>query len=55
MNGEVVCLRGGREHKALNIRQFKFGFEDDREFIEYTGNGSKTVLAATKTNLGTKL
>ena len=30
MNGKVLCLRGGREHKALKISQFKFGAEDGK-------------------------
>ena len=41
MNGKDLCLRGGREHKGLKISQFTFGFEDSKEFLEYTKNGSK--------------
>ena len=41
MNGKVLCLRGGHEHKDLKLSLFSFGKEGDREFLAYTGNGSK--------------
>ena len=55
MNGKVLCPRGGREHKALKISQFKFGFKDDREFIEYTENGSKNLSGSYKDKSGNKI
>ena len=52
MNGEVVCLRSGRERKTFKINL-------DSKMIESLSStlkkALKTVLAATKTNLGTKL
>ncbi len=41
MNGKVLCLRGGREHKALKISQLTFGSDDDGEYVVYAENGSK--------------
>ncbi len=41
MNGKVLCLRGGTEHKLLKINQFSFGFDDGVEHVTYTENGSK--------------
>ena len=55
MNGKVLCLRGGRKHKALKISRFKFGFEDDREFIKYTVNGSKNRSGSCKDKSGNKI
>ena len=40
MNGKVLCLRGGREHKGLKISQFTFG-SDEGDYVTYTENGSK--------------
>ena len=54
-NGEVLCLRGGHEHKGFKISQLKFGFEDDREFIEYTENGSKNCSGSYKDESGNKI
>ena len=36
MNGKVLCLRGGCEHKDLKLSQFLFGKEGDREFLVYS-------------------
>ena len=55
MNGKVLCLRGGREHKALKISQFKFGFEGGKEFLEYTENGSKNRSGSYKDKSGNKI
>ena len=55
MNGKVLCLRGGREHKALKISQFKFGTEDGKEFLEYTENGSKNRSGSYKDKSGNKI
>lgn len=41
MNGKVLCLHGGREHKALNKSQFSFGVESGKEFVQYAEFGSK--------------
>ena len=41
MNGKVLCLRGGREHKALKMAQFSFGHEGGRELVVYAEHGSK--------------
>ena len=54
MNGKVLCLRGGREHKALKISQFKFGFEDGKEFLEYTENCSKNRSGSYKDKSGSE-
>lgn len=40
LNGKTLCLRGGREHKALKLSQFTSG-SDEGEYIVYTENGSK--------------
>ena len=42
MNGKVLCLRGGREHKSLKISQFNFGSDQRGDFVVYMENGSKT-------------
>ena len=47
MNGKVLCLRGGREHKSLKISQFNFG-SDQGDFVVYMENGSKTVQEHTR-------
>ena len=36
-----MCLRGGREHKALKLSQFTFGTDDGGDYVVYTENGSK--------------
>ena len=36
MNGKVLCLRGGREHKSLKISQFNFGSDQGGDFVVYT-------------------
>ena len=41
MNGKVLCLRGGREHKSLKISQFTLGSDGDGDYVIYTENGSK--------------
>ena len=41
MNGKVLCLRGGREHKALKISQFTFHSDGELEYVIYIENGSK--------------
>ena len=41
MNGSVLCLRGGREHKQLKLSQFTFGLDEVGEFVVYEENGSK--------------
>ena len=53
MNGKVLCLRGGREHKKIS--QFKFGFEGGKEFLEYTENGSKNRSGSYKDKSGNKI
>lgn len=45
--GKTFCLRGGREHEMLKLKQFKFGTEGSAcaerkvDFVVYTENGSK--------------
>ena len=41
MNGNILCLRGGREHKDLKVAQLTFGEDSGGEFVVYTENGSK--------------
>lgn len=41
LNGKTMCLRGGREHKALKLSQFTFGTDKGGDFVVYTENGSK--------------
>ena len=41
LNGKTMCLRGGREHKALKLSQFVFGSDAGGDFVVYTENGSK--------------
>ena len=41
MNGKVLCLRGGREHKMLKLSQFTIHSEESGEFVVYKENGSK--------------
>ncbi len=41
MNGKMLCLRRGTEHKLLKINQFSFGSGDCVERVTYTENGSK--------------
>ena len=41
LNGKTMCLRGGREHKALKLSQFTFGTDDGGDYVVYTENGSK--------------
>ena len=55
MNGKVLCLRGGREHKDLKLSQFTFGKEGDREFVVYTENGSKNRCGSYKDKAGNKI
>ena len=38
---KTLCLRGGREHKALKLSQFTSGCDEGGEYIVYTENGSK--------------
>ena len=41
LNGKTLCLRGGREHRALKLSQFTFGTDDGGDYVVYTENGSK--------------
>ena len=41
LNGKTMCLRGGREHKALKLFQFTSGTDDGGDYVVYTENGSK--------------
>ena len=41
MNGKVLCLRGGQEHKNLKISQFTFGSDQGGQYVQYAENGSK--------------
>ena len=39
MNGKILCLRGGCEHKTLKVLQFTFGVDEGGEYVVYTENG----------------
>ncbi len=52
MNGKVLCLRGGTEHKLLKIGQFSFGSDDGVERVIYTENGSKNRSGSYKDSAG---
>ena len=52
--GVVYVLGAVQEKLEPMISQFKFGFEDDREFIEYTENGSKNLSGSYKDKSGNK-
>ena len=41
VNGKMLCLRGGKEHKDLKFSQFSFGEDSGGEYVVYTENGSK--------------
>lgn len=41
LNGKVLCLRGGREHKTLKISQFNFHSDEGGDYVVYQENGSK--------------
>lgn len=41
LNGKTLCLRRGREHKALKLSQFTSGSNEGGEYIVYTENSSK--------------
>ena len=41
LNGKILCLRGGREHKQLKLSQFSFSTDSGGEYVTYTENGSK--------------
>ena len=36
MNGKILCLREGREHKDLKLAQLTFGEDSGGEFVVYT-------------------
>lgn len=52
MNGKVLCLRGGHEHKSLNISQFNFGSDQGGDFVVYTENGSEKRSGTYKEKAG---
>ena len=52
LNGKVLCLRGGREHKSLKVSQFAFGSDEGGEYILYTENGSKNRSGTYEDNAG---
>ena len=41
LNGKVLCLRGGCEHKMLKISQFSFHSDEGGDYVVYQENGSK--------------
>ncbi|XP_064387890.1 zinc finger MYM-type protein 2-like [Halichondria panicea] len=55
MNGKVLCLRGGRGHRALKLSQFTFGVENKREYVEYIEFGSKNRSGSYKDNTDNKV
>ena len=52
MNGKVLCLRGGCEHKSLKISQFNFDSDRGGDFVVYTENGSKNHSGTYKEKAG---
>jgi hypothetical protein len=42
-------------NRTSGVHSVKFGFEDDREFIEYTENGSKNRSGSYKDKYGNKI
>lgn len=48
LNGKTMCLRGGREHKAIKLSQFIFGTDDGGDYVVYTENGSKNQSGSYK-------
>ena len=48
MNGKVLCLHGGREHRMLKLSQFTFGSDQLGEFVVYVENGSKNCSGSYK-------
>ena len=52
LNGKVLCLRGGKEHKLLKVAQFSFGYDDGGEYVKYTENGSKNRSGSYKDSSG---
>ena len=53
--GKALCLRGGREHKALKLSQFPFGFVKRCEYVEYTEHGSKNRSGSYKDKADNKV
>ena len=54
MNGKILCLRGGREHKTLKVSQFTFGVDEGGEYVVYTENGSKNRSGSYKIMVRTR-
>ena len=52
LNGKVLCLRGGREHKSLKVSQFAFGSDEGGEYVLYTESSSKNRSGTYKDNAG---
>ena len=52
LNGKVLCLRGGREHKSLKVSQFAFRSDEGGEYVLYTENDSKNRSGTYKDNAG---
>ena len=55
MNGKILCLRGGREHKDLKVAQLTFGEDSGGEFVVYTENGSKNRSGSYKNSGDNKI
>ena len=55
MNGKILCLRGGREHKDLKLAQLTFGQDSRGEFVVYTENGSKNRSGSYKNPADNKI
>ena len=41
LNGKMLCLRGGREHRDLKIAQFIFDCDEGGDYVQYSEHGSK--------------
>ena len=41
LNGKMLCLRGGREHRDLKIAQFIFDCDEVGDYVQYSEQGSK--------------
>lgn len=55
MNGKVLCLCGGQEHKDLKLPQFSFGKERDSKFLVYNKNESKNCSESYKDKAENKI
>ena len=53
--GKSYAFRGEREHKALKLSQFTFGFVNRCEYVKYTEHGSKNRSGSYKDKADNKV